>query len=226
MHQLGTMMAQLSPIRFEKIGSLSKDHDGEYSVGECFSLSLLWEWRNSLEGMDRGPLSGEDQYLGSLVSIFTQHAKELPLRPHAFFAPIPVHTEYPNWESYRAAVGRWNDFVAIGGKSEGSKNRPVVLRIAGQFLREMMPRISTGDRRSTLTHPDLHIGNIFVDEELNITSIIDWGSATVGPVTELLSTPVLGSSSSPPPGNPSSLRSGRGSTSNIGLNPDIGKKPT
>lgn len=89
MDQLGTMMAQLSGIRFKKIGSLFEGHGGEYSVGECHSPSFLWEWRDSLEDIDRGPFSEEDQYLNSLVSIFAAHAKELPLRPHVFFCPDP-----------------------------------------------------------------------------------------------------------------------------------------
>ena len=47
-------------------------------------------------------------------------------------------------------------------------------------------------------HPDLHIGNIFVDEHFNVTSIIDWGSAYAGPLSELLATPGLSGSTSPP----------------------------
>ncbi|EMT64215.1 hypothetical protein FOC4_g10010706 [Fusarium odoratissimum] len=61
----------------------------------------------------------------------------------------------------------------------------------GQMLEEMLPLLSNDSTGFTLSHPDLHTGNIFVDEDLNITSIVDWGSAIAGPVTELLATPGL-----------------------------------
>ncbi|KAF5580907.1 altered inheritance of mitochondria [Fusarium pseudocircinatum] len=62
----------------------------------------------------------------------------------------------------------------------------------------MVPRLSSDSTAFTISHPDLHTGIIFVDEDLNITCIIDWGSATTGPVTELLATPGLAGSSQPP----------------------------
>ena len=40
-----------------------------------------------------------------------------------------------------------------------------------------------------LGHPDLHPGSIYVDEDLNVTCIIDWGSASSVPLAELLTTP-------------------------------------
>lgn len=181
-------MAQLSTIRFDEIGSLVEHGDGNYVVGECLSPALLWQWRDSLEGIDRGPFLEEAQYLGSLVSAFTSHAMELPLTPHAFFAPIPHHSKYPDWTRYRAAVRRWNDFVSIGGKLESSNNR-LSYCIAGQFLRDMIPHISIAAGYFTLSHPDLHSGNIFVDADVNVTCIIDWGSASSGPITELLVAP-------------------------------------
>lgn len=50
-----------------------------------------------------------------------------------------------------------------------------------------------------ISHPDLHVGNVFVDEELNITCmIIYWDSTTTGPVTELLATPGLADPSNLP----------------------------
>ncbi len=197
MKQLGSIMAQLSMLRFDMIGSLFEDSDGRYVVGECLSPALLWQRRDSLEGIERGPFLREDQYLDSLVSAFTFHATELELTPHAFFAPIPDYSEYSTWASYRAAVRRWNDFVAIGAKIESSKNR-LSYSLAGQFLREMIPHLCASRSNFTLSHPDLHLGNIFVDDGFNITCIIDWGSASFGPITELLSTPGLGKSVHPP----------------------------
>lgn len=48
-----------------------------------------------------------------------------------------------------------------------------------------------------LSHPELHLGNIFVDEEFHVTCFIDWGSAIPGSVTELLATPGRGLSLPP-----------------------------
>ena len=123
MSQLGTIMAQLSETRFEKIGSLVEDPNGHYSVGECLSPSLPWQSGDSLDGIDRGPFSEERRYLDSLVSAFTSHAMELPLTLHIFFAPISSPYEYPNWHSFRTAVDRLNDFVAIVQKIDSSTNR-------------------------------------------------------------------------------------------------------
>ncbi|KAJ3535793.1 hypothetical protein NM208_g6986 [Fusarium decemcellulare] len=199
MRKLGTIMSRLFKIRFEKIGSIFEDGHGDFRIGECLSPSLLWQWRDSIEeGLDRGPFSTEAEYLKSLISAFTSHAKELVMNPHAFFAPIPESLDYPTWESYRAAGGRWNDFVAIGDRIESSRNR-LSYCIAGQFLQDMIPKLSSTTKGGyTLSHPDLHLGNIFVDEDLNITCIIDWGSATSGPIAELLATPGLAGSSLPP----------------------------
>lgn len=37
--------------------------------------------------------------------------------------PIPVHSEYPSWSSYHAAVDKWNNFASVDNKLEGSENR-------------------------------------------------------------------------------------------------------
>ncbi|KAK7407825.1 hypothetical protein QQX98_009996 [Neonectria punicea] len=195
MSQLGTIMSSLSKIHFDKIGSLFEDNAGGHSVGECLSPSLLWQWRDQLEGIDRGPFQRETEYLNSLISAFISHAKELSLTPHSFFAPIPDPFEYPHWAGYRIAVERWRTFCSVDDKVEGSKNR-FAYYIAGQFLYEMVPHLTGGN--FVLSHPDLHLGNIFVDDDLNITCLIDWGSASSGPLAELLATPGFSGSVSPP----------------------------
>lgn len=45
MAQLGTIMSRLLDTHFDKIGSLSQDSNGIYSIGECLSSSLLWQHR-------------------------------------------------------------------------------------------------------------------------------------------------------------------------------------
>ncbi|KAF5550716.1 kinase-like domain-containing protein [Fusarium mexicanum] len=185
--------------RFDKIGSLFQDGDSGYAVGECLSPSLTWQDRDSLE-LDRGPFKTEHDYFVSLVSAFTSHAKELSLTPHVFFAPVPDMGDYESLSSYQKASRRWSDFVAIGQKIEHSKNI-LFYCIVGQFLSEMIPDLASNAANGfTISHPDLHIGNIYVDENFNITSIIDWSSASIGPVSETLAAPPLGSSAVSPYG--------------------------
>ncbi|KAM0523869.1 hypothetical protein ACHAPE_001122 [Trichoderma viride] len=197
MEQLGSIMAELSDHRFAKIGSLLKDGGGDYIVGECLSPCLTWQERDSLD-LDRGPFHQEDDYLASLISAFTSHARELPFAPHVFNAPVPDDRHYKTTDSCSMASRRWNDYVAIGQKIDHSKNR-LLYCIAGQFLVEMIPHLISGVESSfTLSHPDLHVGNIYVDDDLNITCIIDWSSTSTGPIAELLATPGLGGSARPP----------------------------
>lgn len=199
MGQLGAITWQLSQLRLDKIGSLFQDDDGHYTVGECLSPSLTWQHRDLLEEVDRGPFDGECAYFKSLISAYISHAQELPLTPHAFFAPFPDESEYTCWASYKAATSRWNDFVAIGQKIDHSKNR-LAYCIAGQLMHDMIPSLCShrsGDG-FPLGHPDLHHGNIYVDEALNITCIIDWGSSSSIPLAELLATPRSRGSTFPP----------------------------
>ncbi|CVK94110.1 uncharacterized protein FMAN_03345 [Fusarium mangiferae] len=197
MAQLGTIMSRLSDTHFDKIGSLFQDNNGNCFVSECLSPSLLWQHRDELEGIDRGPFDQESQYLRSLISAFTAHAEEFSLSPHSFFAPIPDPFEYPKWASYRKAVERWQAFCSVGDGVEGNKNR-LDFCIAAQFLTEMVPHLVSEEETFVLCHPDLHRGNIFVDGDFNITCIIDWSSASASPTAELLSTPGLNGSLSPP----------------------------
>ncbi|KAJ9425656.1 hypothetical protein QL093DRAFT_2079402 [Fusarium oxysporum] len=191
-------MSHLSQAPFNKIETLFEDDNGGFSVGECLSPVLTWQSRDALEtDIERGPFAEESSYLQSLISALTSHAEELPLTPYLFFSPLPKPADYPTWDSFRAATDRRSDFIGVCDKLEGSKNR-LDYCIAGQLLEEMVPRLSSDSTAFTISHPDLHTGNIFVDEDLNITSIIDWGSATAGPVTELLATPGLASSSKLP----------------------------
>lgn len=197
MEQLGSIMAELSDHCFDEIGSMFNDGNGGYIIGECLSPTLTWQERDSLN-LNRGPFQQERRYLVSLVSAFTSHAKELPLTPHVFNAPLPDELHYKTIDSHRTAVRRWKDFVAVGQKIDHSKN-VLFYCIAGQFLLEMIPHLSPGlGSGFTLSHPDLHVGNLYVDDDLNITCIIDWSSASTGPIAELLATPALGGSTGPP----------------------------
>ena len=52
----------------------------------------------------------------------------------------------------------------------------------------MIRHLTSKDGKFMLSYPDLYLGNIFINEDFNITSIIDWGSASLSPMTELLAT--------------------------------------
>ncbi|KAI1059410.1 hypothetical protein LB506_012681 [Fusarium annulatum] len=136
MNQLGAIMSRLSRVHFNKIGSLFEDDTGGSSVGECLSPVLTWQSRDSLEKeIERGPFTEEPVYLRSLISAFTSHAEELPLTPYLFFSPLPKPADYSTWDSFRAATDRRGDFIVIGDKLEGSKNR-LDYCIAGQMLED------------------------------------------------------------------------------------------
>ncbi|KFA64157.1 hypothetical protein S40285_00835 [Stachybotrys chlorohalonatus IBT 40285] len=192
-------MSELSDHRFGEIGSLTNDETGIPSIGECLSPSFTWQERDSLE-LERGPFSEELDYLDSLISAFTSHARELPLTPHVFIAPVPDKLDYKTMDSYRTAGRRWNDFVTICPKIDHSRNM-LFYCIAGQFLREMIPNFSSGMRQGfALSHPDLHLGNLYADDDFNVTCTIDWSSTRSGPITGLLIPPSLGSSNEPASG--------------------------
>jgi len=193
MSQIGAIMFRLSQLRIEKLGSLFQDDNDDYVVGECLSPSFVWQDRDSLKAVDRGPFDNERAYLKSLISVYVSHVHELPLTPHAFFAPIPDVSEYASWARYKAATTRWNDFVSVGQKIDHSKNR-FAYCMAGQLMDDMIPSMCDTASDTTgegfpLGHTDLHPGNIYVDENLNVTCIIDWGSASSVPLAELLTTP-------------------------------------
>lgn len=175
MRQLGAIVSQLSRFRLDKIGSLFENGPGNYTVGECLCPPLTWQQRDSLDDIDRGPFDSERAYFEALISAYVRHVQELPMTPHASFAPIPDTAEYASWSSYAAAMARWNDFVAVGQKIDHSNNR-LAYCIAGQLMRDMIPSLCSTEGLVTggfpLIHPDLHFGKIFVDEDLHITCVI------------------------------------------------------
>jgi hypothetical protein len=197
MWQLGDIISQLLKLRFQKIGSLFEEN-GQYVVRKCLSPALIWHERDSLDDdVPRGPFQHDHEYHEALLSAFLLHVKELPLEQHIFFAPIPELKEFETFLSHRSAVSRWNDFVTVGSKIDSSKNR-LDYCTAGYFLQKMIPSISQrsfttlGDLNGNpLGHPDLSTSNIFVDDDFNITCIIDWAFSSTVPISTLLTTPSL-----------------------------------
>ncbi|OAA61774.1 Protein kinase-like domain protein [Niveomyces insectorum RCEF 264] len=177
-------------------------YDADYVVGECLAPAFEWQWRHDLEDLDRGPFYSESAYLNGLAMTLYRQAQEMAMTNHVLRAPVPERHDYATMEEYLAAIARWNDFVTLGGKTESSSNRLEYCMVAEILRDRVVPRLcdkkteegGAGDEVDygsgfPLMHPDLHGGNIFVDDDMNVTCIIDWSSATTVPVAQLLSTP-------------------------------------
>lgn len=114
---------------------------------------------------------------------------------HVLFAPVPCPQEYSDFAKYYVAQQRWNDYIAVSGKAESSPNR-LHYSIVGMFIRDGVISQLTGRgcRRKSgfpLCHHDLSTQNLFVDNKLNITCVIDWAFCSTIPYSQLLSTPGL-----------------------------------
>jgi hypothetical protein len=180
MRQLGFLAFQLSRLRFDKIGSLFQEAE-TFQPKTCLSPALVFHERDQLgDVIPRGPFTDECKVYTALTSALRLHAEKLPLYHHAFLAPLPLPSEYEKYDDYLAAVSLWNDFVIMGSKIEGKQNRLDYIIVA-TLLHQMIPSLSLddinllGDTETGLppSHPDLSPNNIFVDDDLNITCIID-----------------------------------------------------
>ncbi|OJD28218.1 hypothetical protein ACJ73_00375 [Blastomyces percursus] len=197
MKQLGEMISRLSCLRFDKMGSF--EDTGCFSVQACLSPGLLLHDRHALQGFFRWLFCSEkDYYYKSLLSAFFQHILFLTLEHHTFFAPVPVPSEYNSYDSYLPATDKWNDYVTLGSKIDSSKNR-LDYFITGRILEGMIPSLTTESDAIMgsfevgypLHHLDLSASNIFVDDDYNITCIIDWAFSSSVPIAMLLATPGL-----------------------------------
>ncbi|KOC16704.1 hypothetical protein AFLA70_729g000230 [Aspergillus flavus AF70] len=194
--QLGEIQAHLSNVRFDKVGSLFLKN-GELVIEKCLYPSLVWQGRDEFDEQDipRGPFTDAKSFYVALIRALFAHAKELPMEHHLFHGPVPVPQEYDNFQEYRTATDRWNDYVAIGLKTESTQNR-LDYALVGMSLEDNVPLLVEKDNDIKcdgfpLCHPDLSCQNIFVDDELNITCIIDWAFASSVPPSMLLVCPGL-----------------------------------
>ena len=195
--QLGLITWQLSRLCFDQAGSLFEE-DGEYHIKTCLSRGLLMNERYSLD-INRGPFKSEKHYYEAHVSVYLEHVKYLQLGHHCFFAPIPARSEYGDCAGFRKASDWWSDFVTVQSKIDGSDNRTDYV-IAGEVLSEMIASLTNHaskspsndpENRFPIHHPDLSVDNIFIDEDFNITCIIDWAFSSSVPLPILLTAPGL-----------------------------------
>ncbi|KAL2846312.1 hypothetical protein BJX68DRAFT_256522 [Aspergillus pseudodeflectus] len=163
-----------------------------FQITECLSRSHVFNKRVFLD-IPRGPFYSENKFYNSAVSAFLEHAETLNMSHHCFVAPVPKQNEYDTHSEYIQAVDLWNDFMAVGCKTESSTNRLDYVIVAST-LRELIQRLGLATDNSNsfpLYHADLSVNNIYVDEDFNITCIIDWGFASSVPEFMLLAPPDL-----------------------------------
>lgn len=189
--QLGGITWKLSQLRFDKIGSLFEDNES-FDIKECLSRGHMLHGRYALE-TPRGPFTSEGEFYDSLITALSEHAETLQLSHHCFVAPVPLRDDFSSHVQYEGAVSLWNDFVTIGRKTDSSDNRLDYI-IASDALRDAIRKLelsSTNPETFPLHHPDLSVNNIYVDDDFNITCLIDWAFASSIPESMLLAPPGL-----------------------------------
>ena len=194
MRQRGCYARQLFGLRFPTIGSLFEGEDGYY-VDECLSPGHVLQERDTMEDVPRGPFHNEADYYSSLTTGLHLHAEQLPMGYHILRAPVPVPKEYSNLAKYYAATDHWNDFATLGGLVDSSVNR-LQYCLASQLLRDsiiphMVRTVCQPAPSFPLQHHDISLQNLFVDDDLNITCVIDWAFSSTVPPAQLLATPGL-----------------------------------
>jgi hypothetical protein len=196
MAELGKISSQLLRLQFDEIGSLFEE-DGRFITKHSLNPAFYFQDRYSLSQIERGPFPNDEVFYRSLLETFLLHVHDLDMGHHCFRAPVPTEREFDNSETYRRATEQWNDFVTVGSKIDSSENRFDYLA-AGKALEDAIPILATINHPEitdclgsgfAISHPDLSINNIFVDENYNITCIIDWSFASTVPIPQLLATP-------------------------------------
>ncbi|MCJ1459583.1 hypothetical protein MMC28_009962, partial [Mycoblastus sanguinarius] len=144
------------------------------------------------------PFKSKRDYYEAQISAFIKHVKYLPLGHHCFFAPGPARSEYDDDAEFRKASDWWSDFVTVQSKIDSSDNRAEYI-IAGEILSDtvtgwaddLLNVLGDHEHRFAIHHPNLSVNNIYVDEDLNITYIIDWAFCSAVPLSILLTAPGL-----------------------------------
>ena len=191
--QLGAITWKLSQLRFDKIGSLFEEKDGSFQIEESLSRGHVEHDRYILEEIPRGPFTSETNFYDGLISAFSEHAEILQSSHHCFVAPVPSQDYYQSRSRYLEALDLWYDFVTVGGKIDSAINRMDYI-IAGDALRAIVQGLKlpfTSPGSFPLYHADLSVNNIYVDDDYNITCIIDWVFASSVPESMLLRAPAL-----------------------------------
>lgn len=126
-------------------------------------------------------------------------------RARAAHGTPPIFCSYPEsvgvleLEQLRLGCGSVGRLCKVGGKVDNRRNR-MDYCIVSEMSREAIPRFSTrlASGAFPLRHPDLSVNNMLVNDDLRITCIIDWSSASSVPLTELLAVPDMPDPQCPP----------------------------
>lgn len=155
------------------------DNNSFYTTRKCLFPSLIWQGREEFDDTEvtRGPFSESKAFYMASINALLAHSAELPMEHHLFHAPVPIVQQYDSFEEYRLATDRWNDYATVGSKIESRKNRLDYTSV-GISIRDTVAFMSEKDRQISsdgfpLYHPDTSTRNTFVDDDLNITCIID-----------------------------------------------------
>ncbi|KAL4953400.1 hypothetical protein BDW69DRAFT_200215 [Aspergillus filifer] len=179
--QLGAITSELSQLRFDKIGSLFRNGEGTgYRIEECLYRGLLLDDRYALDDIPCGPFH---------LTLAMSH--------HCFEAPVPSPDDYDSHDQYIGAVDLWNDFVSVGCKTDSASNRldykilEDALQQSGILASLQVQYPATKLGFYPLSHGDLSVNNIYVDDDFNITCIIDWALTSTVTESVLPSSPGL-----------------------------------
>lgn len=140
---VGQAVSQLEQLRFDQIGCLEFEQDGQAKVGPCFSL---------LEDE-----SGDDD-----------SAKHLEVNAAG---PFQCSSAYLNQKSRCTACEDGRDPMKVGLGSE------MVISRAISYL----PTPRNGRETFPLSIPDFDSQNIMIDEQGNVTGIVDWDGVQTEP---------------------------------------------
>ena len=200
--QLAQFIYQLSSVRFPKIGSVFGSPDDGFFVGDCLRVSTL-EYGRAERGVSRGPFSSAEDYYYVLADVQSHEIwdRDIYLRG-VFFHPFPRSEDFADGhkdKGYIAAMKEWNKCAVNEGRSiENKLDYKVFADILHEMIADMHINDSSGEG-FPLEHSDLGLQNIFVDDDFNITCIIDWELCSTVPVETLITHPPLPSRASVTP---------------------------
>ncbi len=189
MTQLGRIVSQLNDLRFEKLGSII-ERDGMYFVGKCLAPAFIFHDRERLLDIPCGPFNSDKEYYDALLFVYLRHVEKLPLYGNVFFDPKPCEKDFQDWDAFLSTFEEWS--LRTPDEEESLQNL-LDYHTAGHFMRQMIPSLESTSSPPgfSLYHHDLSTGNLFVNDELEISCIIDWAYASTVPTTTANSTPGL-----------------------------------
>ncbi|ATY61978.1 kinase-like domain [Cordyceps militaris] len=189
MGRLGELCFDLSNLRFDKIGSI-QERDGLVGLNQVLSPAFMLQDRHRI-AMYRGPFATDQDYYRALAEAFLGQVQDLSMSHHLFCSPCPELAAYPDAESYRIVVDLWSDFVTVDDKIDSGENR-IQYHTAGKLVQDVIPQLCASQSTGfPIGHADLKSSNIFVDEDCNITCIINWKYSSTMPLGQLLIAPGL-----------------------------------